>query len=52
MYFNINGIDGIPDSHRMLPSLFTPIAFVHAVREICHREEEKVSMVFLVRLVY
>jgi len=47
MYFNINGIDRIPDSHRMLPSLFTPIPFVHAVRETCHREEEKVSMVLL-----
>jgi len=50
MYFNINGIDRIPDSHRMLPSLFTPVAFVHAIREICHREEEKVSMVLLVIL--
>jgi len=48
MYFNINGIDRIPDSHRMLPSLFTPILFVYSVGEICHREDEKVSMVLLV----
>lgn len=48
MYFNINGIDRIPDSHRMLPSLFTPVPFVCAVREICHKEDEKVSMVLLV----
>jgi len=47
MYFNINGIDRIPDSHRMLPSLFTPIPFVYAAREICHREDEKVSMMLL-----
>jgi uncharacterized membrane protein len=32
----------------MLPSLFTPIPFVYAVREIYHREDEKVSMVLLV----
>jgi hypothetical protein len=48
MYFNINGIDRIPYSHRMLPSLFTPIPFVYAIREIYHREDEKVSMVLLV----
>jgi hypothetical protein len=48
MYFNINGIDRIPNSHRMLPSLFNPNPFVCAVGEICHREDEKVSMVLFV----
>jgi hypothetical protein len=48
MYFSINGIDRIPDSHRMLPSLFTPNPFVYAVSEICHRDYEKMSTVLLV----